>query len=331
MSRMYQIQPSNVSIFALRKTKIYSTENKMNKFYLFTTSLALLLSSCSNSNNADVEIPEGNIKPLSLFVNIETPTSKTGNSSDISGEINTGNLEQIGVHICQHNTFGTAYIKGSHNTTWTKTNNTWGTTTPVFLGSDNANVYAYYPYNETEGLNVAAVPVTVGNTDYLYGKAENDDNSIFVGHNQNTTAKIKMKHAMSQIIWNFTKEDTYTGAAQITAIEMNKLHTTGTLNINNGTITSTGNDKSHTLNVNLNAPTSKNMMVIPRTYDANDAFSMSFTIDGKKMTSTFNKGISFANGMKHNINVKLKGTGIVIESVTVEPWGNGANQDLEIN
>lgn len=305
----------------------------MKKFYLFATSVALVLSSCSNnSNNADVEIPEGNIKPLSLLVDIETSTSKSGSASDISGEVTDKNLSQIGVHICEHNGFGTQYISGSNNTTWNKSGNSWTTTTPIYLGSDNANIYAYHPYNESSDLNVAAVPVTVGNTDYLFGKATTGTNeTIFVANNQNTTASIKMKHAMSQVVWNFTKEDTYTGAAQISAISMSKLNLTGTLNIETGTISATENNNAHTLNVNLTAPTSKNFMIFPTTYTADDAFSMSFTIDGKTMTSTFTNGFSFARGMKHNINVKLKGTGIVIESVTVEPWGDGADQDLEIN
>ena len=305
----------------------------MKKFYLFATSVALVLSSCSNnSNNADVEIPEGNIKPLSLLVDIETSTSKSGSASDISGEVTTDNLSQIGVHICQHNGFGTEYISGSKNTAWNKSDNGWATTTPVFLGSENANIYAYHPYKESSDLNVAAVPVTVGNTDYLFGKATTGTNeTIFVANNQNTTASIKMKHAMSQVVWNFTKEDTYTGAAQISAISMSKLNLTGTLNIETGTISATENNNAHTLNVNLTAPTSKNFMIFPTTYTADDAFSMSFTIDGKTMTSTFTNGFSFARGMKHNINVKLKGTGIVIESVTVDPWGDGADQNLEIN
>lgn len=306
----------------------------MKKFYLFATSVALVLSSCSNnSNNADVEIPEGNIKPLSLLVDIETSTSRSAKTSDINGEVTTDNLTQIGVHICQHNGFGTEYISGSKNTTWNKNSNSkWTPAKEIFLGSDNANIYAYHPYNESSDLNVAAVPVTVGNTDYLFGKATTGTNeTIFVANNQNTTASIKMKHAMSQVVWNFTKEDTYTGAAQITAIAMSKLNLTGTLNIETGTISATENNNAHTLNVNLTAPTSKNFMIFPTTYTADDAFSMSFTIDGKTMTSTFTNGFSFARGMKHNINVKLKGTGIVIESVTVEPWGDGADQNLEIN
>lgn len=306
----------------------------MRKFYLFATSVALVLSSCSNnSNNADVEIPEGNIKPLSLLVDIETPTSKSASTSDISGEVTTDNLSQIGVHICKAGKFGESeseYISGSKNTTWSKTDNSWGTEKTIYLGSDNANIYAYHPYNNDANLDAEAIPVAVGNTDYLFGKAEKD-NTIFVANNQNTTASIKMKHAMSQIIWNFTKEGTYTGAAQITAISMSKLNLAGTLNIETGTITTTDSNKAHTLNVNLTAPTSKNFMIFPTTYTADDAFSMSFTIDGKTMTSTFANGFAFARGMKHNINVKLKGTGIVIESVTVEPWGNGADQNLEIN
>ncbi|MGL6178059.1 MAG: fimbrillin family protein [Tannerellaceae bacterium] len=302
----------------------------MNKFYLFATSAALVFSSCSNnSTNADVEIPEGNIKSLSLLVDIETSTTKSGSTPEISGEVTTDNLNQIGVHICPDENFGTEYISGSYNTTWTKSNDSWTPRTPVFLGSDNANVYAYHPYNENAELNVAAVPVTVGNTDYLFGKAENN-NAIFVANNQNATASINLKHAMTQIIWNFTKEDTFTGNAEITKISMNKLHKSGTLDIKTGKITATGNDAEHTLNVNMTAPTSKNFMMIPRAYEAN-TLTMSFTIDGKIMTSTFDKVITFEQGKIHNINIKLKGTGIVIESVTVAPWGDGADQDIDIN
>lgn len=302
----------------------------MKKFYLFATSLALVFASCSNnSNNADVEIPEGNIKPLSLLVDIETSKTKNGSTPEINGEVTTDNLSQIGVHICKDSHFGTEYIAGSKNTTWNKSGNKWATTTPVYLGSDNANIYAYHPYNSTADLNVAAVPVAVGNTDYLFGKAEENE-AIFVANNQKTTASIKMKHAMSQIIWNFTKEATYTGAAQITSISLSKLNTVGTLNIKTGAITATENNNAHPLNVNLTAPTSKNLMIFPTTYEAN-ALSMTFVIDGKEMTSTFANGVAFAQGMKHNINVTLKGTGIVIDSVTVEPWGDGADQDLDIN
>lgn len=307
----------------------------MNKFILFASAFTLLLSSCSNnSNNLDVEIPEGNIKTLSLLVDIENSATKNGNQlSNFANEVTTNNLTQIGVHICNNNSFGNAYTDNSHNTIWSKSNNKWSPSTPILLGSDQANVYAYYPFNENTTLNVNAIPVVSGDTDYLFGKAINSNNETFVANNQNTVASIKMKHAMAQIVWNFTKEDSYTGQAMVTKISMNKLHKTGTLSIADGTISTSDEPSLHDLNVNLvlNPRESKNMMIIPTVYTAENLFAMTFIIDDKTMTSTFSNGVSFERGKKYNFNVKVNGTGIVIENVVVEDWATGGDSNLEIN
>lgn len=301
----------------------------MKKFYLFATSLVLVLSSCSNnSNNADVEIPEGNIKPLSLLVDIETPATRNGSVSVISGEVTTDNLSQIGVHICEDGKFGAAYIGGSHNTTWTKSDNGWTATTPIYLGSKNANVYAYHPYSNSADLNVAAIPVAVGNTDYLFGKAEKDDATIFVANNQNTTASIKMKHAMSQIIWNFTKNQNYTGDANVDSIKLSSLHENGTLNINTGEIVADNGEEyilSNVLTIGT-TKTSKNLMIIPTDYSENQ-ISMEIIIDGKKLTTNINT--NFERSKKYNFNINVSGTGISIGEVLVENWTTGGDSNIE--
>lgn len=305
----------------------------MNKFFLIASTLTFILSSCSNkSSDFDTVIPDGNIKTLSLLVDIETSVTKSTNQiANFENEITTANLDQIGVHTCKQNSFGSAYSENSLNTTWSKSEKNWVTSTPVLLGSDHANVYAYYPYAPNVTMN--AIPVVIGNVDYLFGKAVDANNETYAANNQNSVATIKMKHAMAQIVWNFTKESSYTGNAQVTQISMNKLHQNGTLNIQDGSITSLNGAARYDLNTDLtlNPSQSKNLMIFPTSYDAVDAFAMSFTIDGKTMTSTFSNGVNFERGKKYNFNVKVNGTGIVIEKVVVEDWTTGGDSNLDIN
>lgn len=303
----------------------------MNKFYLFATSLVLLFSACSNDTTSiNPEIPEGDVKALSLFVDIEAPVSKNGTSNYqalFKNEVTTTNLDHIGVHICQHNAFGTAYTEGSYNTKWTKEDN-WTPASPIFLGSANANIYAYYPHNAASEVNVNTIAVSVGNTDYLFGKAIDTSSNTFIANNQNASASVKMKHAMSQIIWNFTKEDSYVGEAIVQSITLNKINLTGTMNIATGVITPSAEAAAHTLSPALSIPNSLNLMVIPTEYE-NQALSMTFVIDGKSMTSNL-AATNFERGKKYNFNVKMKSTGIVIESVVVEDWTDGSNTNIDI-
>lgn len=310
----------------------YKHKPKMNKFYLFATSLTLLLSACSNDTNSiNPQIPEGDIKALSLSVDIEAPVAKSGTSAyqaQFDNEITTANLDHIGVHICVHNTFGTEYTAGSYNTKWTK-GGKWTPASPIFLGSANANIYAYYPHNQADGVNVSSIAIGVGTTDYLFGKATDSSNGTFIANNQNFSASVKMKHAMSQVVWNFTKEDTYVGAAIVQSISINKLNMTGSMNIATGVIIPLTEAVAHSLTPDLTIPGSMNLMIIPSTYE-NKTLAMTFVIDGKSMTSTL-PATTFERGKKYNFNVKMKSTGIVIESVTVEDWATGSDTDLEIS
>lgn len=304
----------------------------MNKFYLFATSLAILFSACSNDTKSiNPEIPEGDIKPLSLIVDIEAPVSKNGNSNYqavFANEVTTSALDHIGVHICGHNAFGAEYTTGSYNTKWTKIND-WTPASPIFLGSAHANIYAYYPHNAASEVNVNAVAVSSGNTDYLFGKAINTAGETFVANNQNPSATVKMKHAMSQIIWNFSKDESYVGSGIVESISLNKLNMTGTMNIESGKITPSAEATAHTLSPALSIPNRLNLMIIPTVYEDKD-LSMTFVIDGKSMTSTLGAMV-FEKGKKYNFNIKLRSTGIVIESVVVEDWTEGSNTDLEIS
>lgn len=308
----------------------------MKKFSFYTACLAVVFSSCTSNENNQATFPEGNLKPINLTVQIDQINTKDKNSSAqlFENEITTNSLKEIGVHICKHEKFGTEYITGSHNTKWTKNANQWISSTNILLGSDKANIHAYYPHVEN-ALDLSKINVSIGNIDYLFGKGTTNHGNDSFANNQATNVSIQMKHAMAQIVWNFSKAPDYTGTAIVEAIRLGDIDQTGELNILNGNIIthntpSMYNVDSNKLNFSIEGTVSRNLMVFPANYTSNHV-SMTFVISGKTMTKTLDN-TNWERGKKYNYNVKVNASGITIESVVVEEWDTSTTEtNFEIN
>ena len=92
---------------------------------------------------------------------------------------------------------GDAYPRyDAQNNKSTKTAAGWSQAKPVYLLSDKATIWAYYPYNQAvaDGTKVP-VPINAGTSvDYMWGKSTNQVSVI------ETDAVIPMKHALSQLV-----------------------------------------------------------------------------------------------------------------------------------
>ena len=92
---------------------------------------------------------------------------------------------------------GFAYPRyDAQNNKSTKTAAGWSQAKPVYLLSDKATIWAYYPYNQTvaDGTKVP-VPINAGTSvDYMWGKSTNQGSVI------DTDAVIPMKHASSSSV-----------------------------------------------------------------------------------------------------------------------------------
>jgi hypothetical protein len=109
--------------------------------------------------------------------------------------------DQIGVFAL--NAQGKGYnstsmnMRAVYNTQWTFPDGT------LHLTSDDAVVYAYYPYAsdcDTTGVNINITPTATGQTDYLYGKSESSVNKT------NLNANIHFQHALARITLSLTRD-----------------------------------------------------------------------------------------------------------------------------
>lgn len=308
----------------------------MKKLSICIACIAIVLSSCNSNENNQTTLPDGSLKPINLTVQIDqiNTKDKTSSAHSFDNEITTNTLKEIGVHVCKHGKFGTEYISGSHNTKWIKNTNQWTTSKSIYLGSDKANIHAYYPHVDN-ATDLSKIKIKIGDIDYLFGKGTTNDGSNDFANNQATNVTIQMKHAMAQIVWNFSKSADYNGAATVQAIQVGNIDQNGEMNILNGNITipnspSIYNFSSDKLNFNIEGTVSRNLMVFPAAYQANSLY-MTFVISGKTMTKTLDT-TKWERGKKYNYNVKVNATGITIENVVVEEWDISTTEtNFEIN
>ena len=143
----------------------------------------LAFSACSSENEE-----KGKNTQLSVTTDIATRSVITGTA--FSGG------DEIGVYAL--NSGGSAYSAASMNMRaiyqkpWLFPNGS------IYLNTDPATIYAYYPYASTN--STLSVPIditnnaTTGQTDYLYGAA--------TVNSESPTAHIKFNHALARLTLN---------------------------------------------------------------------------------------------------------------------------------
>lgn len=151
-----------------------------------------MLASCSNKEIVD-EQPETDGVSASVL-NI-VPTVGTDTRAGFVPKTEWAVNDAMGLFMYKATGWGDAYPRyDAQNNKSTKTAAGWSQAKPVYLLSDKATIWAYYPYNQAvaDGTKVP-VPINAGTSvDYMWGKSTNQVSVI------ETDAVIPMKHAVTR-------------------------------------------------------------------------------------------------------------------------------------
>ena len=186
----------------------------------------------------------------------------------------------------------------------------------IALSMNEGKCYAYYPYSSSV-TDMTNIPVsTSGQDDYMYATAAT------VNAN-NTTASLKMKHALSAVRF-MIKKGTYAGIGQVTAVSVKSsaLGTSGTLNAKSGEVTSVsgkGSTISVSKSLKLSTSTQNVDVIVVPTGSAAD-LTLSVTLDGKTYSTVVSgAAVTKANCNKYTLTVNAGE--LALSGVEIGDWG----------
>ncbi|MGM9798612.1 MAG: fimbrillin family protein [Parabacteroides sp.] len=194
-------------------------------------------------------------------------------------------------------------------------NQTWNGSS-IALSMNVGKCYAYYPYSSSV-TDMTNIPVsTSGQDDYMYATPAT------VNAN-NTTASLKMKHALSAVRF-MIKKGTYAGTGQVTAVSVKSsaLGTSGTLNAVTGEVTSVsgkGSTISVSKSLKLSTATQDVDVIVVPTGSTSD-LTLSVTLDG----TTYSTVVSGATVTKANCNkytLTVNQGELALSGIKIGGWG----------
>ena len=345
----------------------------MKKFISYAA-MAVALCACSNNDVTTPEIIDPQSATLSISTSVSNSialTRTTGTGNNPSNAAGTGPVmgtvlatgSEIGVFVYKkgENTDydGSAANDDHTNLLWTNNSNRWSFNDNYYLGNSEADIYAYFPYNEAN--NTQIIPVTPGYTDFLYGKSSNTVNLETKG------ANIVLNHALAMVTFTFANTG-YTGPAELQSITLNQLPKSGTLDITAGNVVNgatkadlavskfqsniyeevwtqvfkTAPINGTTVSGDTATAGMFHAMVLPEPKASVERHNATIVIDGVSHNISLKVGQRIPNspqgtesdweaGKNYTYNLKLSGNNqLTVDTVTVTQWKEGGSSDIEI-
>lgn len=213
----------------------------------------------------------------------------------------------------------------------------WTTAKAIYLGGEEANVCAYYPYSEAQATTV--VPLTTqgyilaNDLSYAPNLKVNGGPDKTIDGNVGRHVTFVLKRAYSRAKFEFTRKD-YTGTGHITRVVLRKLPASATLDIATGAYTGeTQADRSLTVDYTLPQTDAlivneaDELLVAPGRIAETGAgdkngLALVLTIDNKPMTTYIKPTVlnELKAGKYYIFKVNVNGTGIDIDKVELENW-----------
>lgn len=292
-----------------------------------------LLASCGNTDEVFNENGNGNgtgtehaAPQLHILPTVSAET-RAGFTAKTDWAVN----DAIGLFMYKATGWGEAYPRyDAQNNKSTKKADGWSQASPVYLLSEKATIWAYYPYNQsvTDGTKVP-VPINAGTSvDYMWGKSTNQVSVT------ETDARIPMKHALSQFVVRLKVSPEYHNDGNLTSARLKakaaKFGTTGTMNLNNGgKITFSGTTAELSWAPNTTVPAQGQQAVdysaavYPMTL-AQGEVTLEVVIDGATYTYAIPQ-INWEAGRRYIYSVTMRSNDAEIggengQSVTIEGW-----------
>lgn len=303
------------------------------------TSLIALLCLITACNNSEEEKPIGNVeqrKTMNIYPEI-SPMSRITSTSDNSFSFEEG--DAIGIFILDQG----RTIEGNeynYNTKFTKTSDGWNQSKQTFWLSNQTgienDVIGYYPYRE-EIEHIDVMPVVLQSDqrqkavlnacDYLWGK------STATLTESNPPINLTMKHVMTELIFQVTLEGeyaTFSGIENLRIFAKNQ----GNFNLNNGTVTPSGEKTSVLPYLNTTADDgfqqTYKALIIPQAY-ADESF-ISFELGGKTYTQSLKHELIQGKYYIFNLNFQRDPNLLLIsEGGIIDNWIKESEDDFEID
>jgi len=295
----------------------------MKTKFIFAFVFAALLASCSHDDVVDN--PSNGKTPLNI--SLASVSATTRGAYDAGGVLTEGS---IGVF-----TTGTGYT--SANMKYNYGTPSWAPqdeANTVYLSNEIATVFAYGPYDGA--FNRAAAPLAAGE----YAESKDLCTTTVTGFtNTNSAVSLTLNHAYSRISFVINKDVSYTGTCKIEnlAISGPAIYATATADFTTPTTVISGKTAGTVqydpliAGITFGTPVTKSFVMIPAaTSEFTGGTVLTFKVDGVNLTTTLpvalpsetvGAGINeLAAGYNYTVNIRIKGTQLVINSVQVNPW-----------
>lgn len=298
---------------------------------------AVLLASCNN--NDVIEKASGDVEmAINAYIS-KSPTTRVNEKADWQEN------DVLGVFLCNGtieqpylgNTERYVNVPFRHNGKGFVAGN-------IYLDENLAEVYAYFPYSAVSTAGTAIPVESNTQTDYLYGHAETPA-SI-----SQKNVNIEMKHALSQVVFRIRKSEKYDeGSGTLSSLKIenndsqNVFKTAGTLDLSSGVISGTSNMGVLTLmpGNNLLLTTeyqSVSSICLPVGPTTGKNIRAVFSIDDRQFRFEFPAGTNWSAGYRNIYTLTVENSGLIIgggengtdEGITIEPWGDGASNDISL-
>ncbi len=319
---------------------------KVFKCFLFLQIALFAFASCSlyDDLGKDSDRESGTGEPvLKMKTDIEGVASRSANLVNAFA-----NGDALGLFVTTGNQVSAYNVVADYiNVKSSLSVKKWIQEEEVYLSNNNAVIFAYYPYNAgvTSG---SQIPVdATSQTDYMYGTHVSGTADI---NNSNSTVNLNMRHAGS-LVQFLVKKENYTGAGKLTKVEMvnqtgkTTLFSEGTINCTTGVITGTSGKNGSIFTQNA-----QGIITIPSVFPTEDdsmciklltiptsqtkvegEIEFRFTVDGKEYVwNQLPIGTSWKGGHKNTYTVTIKGTELVVGTVSIEPWVSDGTGSVEI-
>jgi len=204
---------------------------------------------------------------------------------------------------------------------------TWAMASDIYLSSTTGTLYGYYPYSSSV-TNIEQIPVTAGETDYMYATPVNnlDDGKY--------TASVTMNHALAAIRLKVLR-GTYTGTGAVTAVSVkgDNIATSGKLNTKTGVLSGqsdAGTAITYSTAFTLSTTAKQIDQIIVPVTSSSAAPTFTATIDGKDYTAT-PAAVTLTQGTVYEYTLTVNAKEISLSDVKVGDWGYNSSGNPVIN
>jgi len=313
---------------------------KMRKIFFMALTAMFAFASCNDNDEVATSNEKTSLLSIETEISAQQKSLRSGPLS-LFPENST-----LSLFVCSDN-LGTGYPGGPYNNIKAEyTSGSWTMESPVRLTSENATIYALYPYMPSLGNGIGTVTIDhTTQTDYMFGT--NAEGQQAINHN-NPNVRLRMNHAQALLQFRINRLN-YEDAGKVTRVEACNgitgtidLLSKGNLDITTGDITFASDAASAVVE------DANGLFVIPDTTPGNTdeyisliilpvsntsadgSIQFRFTIDSKVYSYNVPANTTWKQGTKYVYDVTLNGTELNIFDVIITDWVSGPENAIEL-